>query len=86
MTEALTQDVFDKLPNKFKCAAIDIDGRAFAYLCKAKQLKIDRYGQHKYKYGEYMYIGKGYDTTNWRESAIDREEPARPREYIKDTI
>ena len=45
MTKTLTQDVFDKLPNKFKCAAIDIDGRAFAYLCKAKQLKIDRYGQ-----------------------------------------
>ena len=86
MTKTLTQDVFDKLPNKFKCAAIDVDGRAFDYLCKAKQLKIDRYGQHKYKYGEYMYIGKGYDTINWRESAIDREEPARPREYIKDTI
>ena len=73
MTETLTQDVFDKLPNKFKCAAIDVDGRAFAYPCKAKQLKIDRYGQHKYKYGEYMYIGKGYDTTNWQDSAIDRE-------------
>ena len=73
MTKTLTQDVINTLPNKFKCAAIDEDGRAFAFPCKEKHLKINKYGQHTYKYGEYMYIGKGYDTKDWPNSAIDRE-------------
>lgn len=73
MTKTLTQDVFNTLPNKFKCAAIDADGRAFAFPCKAKQLNTNRWGEHKYKDGQYRCIGTGYDTTDWQNSAIDRE-------------
>ena len=73
MTKLLTQEVFNTLSKKYKCVAIDEDGRAFAFPCKAKRLKVNRWGEHKYKDGEYMFIGGDYDAANWQHSAIDRE-------------
>ena len=64
---------FTATEDKFKCAAIDEDGRAFAFPCKAKQLNTNRWGEYKYKDGEYRCIGRGYDATDWQNSAIDRE-------------
>ena len=90
MTKTLTQADFKGAPDWVRSAAVDNDGYAWGfdvlkngiYPCKATGIwkVIDP------NYNKTMALGKGYDTTNWRESAIDREEPARPREYIKDTI
>ena len=73
MTKTLTQEDFKCAPDWVNSAAVDEDGRAFAFPCKAKQLNTNRWGEHKYKDGEYRCLGNGYDTTNWQNSAIDRE-------------
>ena len=73
----LTQAVFNILPSRFTCAAIDEDGRAFAFPCNSNELRICRLSpgnsEHVFEECNYSYIGDGYDTTNWQNSAIDRE-------------
>ena len=73
----LTQAVFNILPSRFTCAAIDEDGKAFAFPCNSNELRICRLSpgnsEHVFEEGNYSYIGDGYDPKDWQNSAIDRE-------------
>lgn len=75
----LTQAVFDDAPSWVKSAAVDseaMQGRAFFYSIPKEDLCRDEI-EHGGKFGiryKAICIGSGYDTENWRESAINRGE------------
>lgn len=71
----LTQADFDNAPCWIKSAAIDSDGKAYFYACRADDLSAENIrgawdvmvvNDHCLFFGE-------YDATNWENSAIDRE-------------
>ena len=77
----LTQAVFDlpECPPDARSAAVDSDGEAWVFLCDKSKLKIeDAFGSSGHYPSvltrEVRFIGEGYDTTNWQQSAIDRGE------------
>lgn len=79
----LTQAVFEGMPDWVKSAVIDEDGTAWFHSKMKSQLIAipadgDYLGCHDAPvrppdYDKTEYIGAGYDTTNWQNSAIDRE-------------
>ena len=70
----LTQDVFKDAPDWVRSAAVDEDGYAWGYAVDTLFLSIDDNGDKWIaNFGKCMCLGKGYDTTNWQQSAIDRE-------------
>lgn len=81
----LTQAIFDGAPDWAESAAVDSDGEAYVFNAYAWQLSISDWGDFDTNaydedlpnYPEHLntckYMGKGYDTTNWQLSAIDRE-------------
>lgn len=74
MTKTLTQDDFKGVHPSIKSAAIDKDGTAYLYPCKASQVYEETgIGYYGYIACSRLIIGSGYDTTNWQQSAIDRE-------------
>ena len=75
----LTQAVFDGAPDWVMSAAVDSDGDAYYYSVSASELTLDSdecwwlyIGVDGRGYGD-DYAGDGYDATNWKNSAIDRE-------------
>lgn len=69
----LTQSVFDGLDAKWRFAAVDGDGSAYAFMRKPEIdendpcfVDIDA--------NKYRWIGENYDTTNWQDSLIERKE------------
>ena len=80
MTKTLTQDVFRDAPDWARSAAIDEDGHAFMNNYPKSNLYIGQLagiGAHLIPLDKpdikIWFIGKGYDTTHWQHSAIDRE-------------
>lgn len=82
----LTQAVFEGAPDWAASAAVDDDGTAYWYNARSSQLVIDyEWGHHHVNayvedlpnYPEHLdkfeTAGFGYDTTDWQNSAIDRE-------------
>lgn len=75
----LTQEVFDLFdcPEWAESAAIDGNGEAWFYACDKSKLKIEKsfgvYGHYpNIQTSDLSFIGSGYDTTNWENSAINR--------------
>ena len=75
MTKTLTQDVFKGAPDWVRSAAIDGDGDLWFFGCKAGYIIPDgRSGWFQTKIRcKYAVVARYYDTTNWQQSAIDRE-------------
>ena len=74
MTKTLTQDDFKGAPDWVKSTAVDEDGYAWGYAVDTLFLSIDdNGGKWIANFGKCMCLGNGYDTTNWQNSAIDRE-------------
>lgn len=80
MTKQLTQDVFSfpDCPPWVMSAAVNDDGEAWVFNCPEAELIIrENFGQYwdtpDTNDAQCYCIGKGYDTTNWQESAINRE-------------
>ena len=74
MTKTLTQDVFKGAPDWVNSAAVDEDGYAWGYAVDTLFLSIDDNGDKWIaNFGKCMCLGKGYDTADWQNSAIDRE-------------
>ena len=74
MTKQLTQAVFENTSTLIKSAAVDKDGVAYLYPCKASQVYEETgIGFYGYIACSRLIIGTGYDTTNWQHSAIDKE-------------
>lgn len=79
----LTQAVFDDAPDWVKSAAVDASGDAWWYSQEVNKLRV---AHPKLKVGMWVFadkrngfrkverVGAGYDTINWRESAINRGE------------
>lgn len=80
MTKQLTQDDLKNLPWWVKSAAVDEDGTAMGYeTFKAELHTMQSLGRGIWHYrnwkpqGKNFLIGKGFDTSDWKNSAIDRE-------------
>lgn len=79
MTKQLTQDVFKDAPPWVKSAVVDGDGTASFWSKPKTELKIwEKYNiwtfETPLRNGDAVSrIGTGYDTADWQNSAIDRE-------------
>ena len=77
----LTQAVFDGLPPEYLWAAISSDGRAHAHKCTPKGATEASWlcvrGCAAY------LIGEGYDTTDWQNSLIERQEVSNRVEQLR---
>lgn len=69
----LTQSVFDGLDAKWRFAAVDGDGSAYAFMRKPEMDKEDPCFVD-IDANKYRWIGENYDTTNWQNSLIERKE------------
>lgn len=75
MTKTLTQDVFKGAPDWVKSAAVDGEGDLWFFECKACHLIPDgtlSWFQTRIRC-KWAVNTRYYDTTNWKNSAIDRE-------------
>ena len=85
--KTMTQEIFKLAPDWAESAVVDADGGCYAFNAYACQLIINNdrdFAINAYllnredlpNYPEYLdlcvYIGDGYDTTDWQNSAIDR--------------
>lgn len=75
----LDQSVFDGLDEKWRFAAVDADGSANGFDIRVYPRGGDEYGLFAYE-SDYansddnsVHIGKGYDTTDWQNSLIERD-------------
>ena len=78
MTKTLTQEVFKDVPEWVKSASVDSDGSVWGHEVNKDMLLpllygSDRWVQNCHRDNYPHYIGKGYNTTDWKHSAIDRE-------------
>lgn len=72
----LTQAVFDGQSSWMKSAAVDGFGDVYGYRCDSSDLMCDTINQiwDVTSFDDAcLHLGEGYDTTNWKNSAIDRE-------------
>lgn len=69
----IAQDVFKNSDTEILSAAIDSNGEAWCYTCPKSELMLLNSIWAIKKGVKRYWIGWGYDATNWRESAIDRE-------------
>lgn len=82
----LGQWVFEGRDEKFQSAAVDGDGSAFLYQDKKSELKLRELKKHFVPSGlNYVQIDGVFDTTNWQDSAIDRE-TINDVEYLSDDL
>ena len=77
MNKPLTQEAFKDAPEWVKSASVDSDGKAWGHEVD-KSLLVplpysNRWVQNCHRHNYHHYIGNGYDTTNWQQSAIGRE-------------
>lgn len=77
----LTQAVFDGLPSEYRWAAISSDGRAHAHKCTPKGATA-AYWLCVRGCAAYL-IGEGYDTTNWQNSLIERQDVSGRVEQLR---
>ena len=71
----LDQSIFDGLDEKWRFAAVDADGAVAVYLARPISNHLQWYVEDtsagiSYKYFSHM---KGYDTTDWQNSLIERD-------------
>lgn len=83
----LGQWVFDNLPVRFISAALDKNGDGYAYSCDKSILRLCPLGlSHKGDFDTLlMGIGGGFDTSNWKNSAINRE-TINDVEYLTENV
>lgn len=68
----LTQAVFEGLPSEYQWAAVDgYNGAACAYIFEPSIRDGD--DQFSVAGGDYLFVGDGYDATDWQNSLIERE-------------
>lgn len=69
----LQQDCFKNTDDEVLSAAVDSNGEAWHYTCpKSELMLLSSIWAIKEGYKRY-WIGWGFDPTNWRESAINKE-------------
>lgn len=82
-TKRLTQAVFDGLPPEYRWAAVGRTGKAFCF--------ADRVNLHTYGYDSVttlgcktrLFIGDDYNTTNWQNSLIERQDVSGRVEQLR---
>lgn len=75
MAKKLTQDDFKHIPDYILSASIHDNGEAWGNSRVKNNLTMQSFsdGSKGMSGGRMALIGKGYDTTNWQQSAINRE-------------
>lgn len=66
----LDQSVFDGLSNELRFAAVDYDGRVYVFDVKPELMNHEWDTPY---YNTCQLIDKGYDSSNWKTSLIERE-------------
>ena len=71
----ITQDIFKDAPDWVKSFAVDEDGEGYWYSVSEKLLKLgDGFWLYLQNEGASCdYLGDGFDASDWRNSAIDRD-------------
>ncbi len=69
----LTQDVFTMSKSRAKSAVVTPNGKAWLFECKKEHLSPTDKSWTCDIDTAFYYLGDGYDTTDWQNSAIDRE-------------
>lgn len=71
----LTQAIFDGQPDWVKSAAVDSDTDGYLYSVAKSELRVGGiwWAYRHNPDATCELIGKGYDASNWQNSAIDRE-------------
>lgn len=84
----LTQAVFEGLPSEYRWAVVYPDGEAVA--CNVpmdrnvdKELQALGHMWGKIGIGETIGLGRGYDTTNWQNSLIERQDVSSRVEQLR---
>ena len=82
MTKTLTQDVFKGAPDWVRSAAVNGNGSVTLFNVPSSKISAYNHGglcfwviNNKFDFPEIreLYLKEVYDTTNWQQSAIDRE-------------
>ena len=68
--KTLDQSVFDGLDEKWRFAAVDANSKAFVFSLEPTARSYEWYAESIFDHKE---IGEGYDTSNWKESLIERD-------------
>tara|TARA_R100001369_G_scaffold92212_5_gene136195 strand:+ start:5604 stop:6590 length:987 start_codon:yes stop_codon:yes gene_type:complete len=80
------QWVFEGQNDEFQSAAVDGDGRGFLYLDKKSEIKLGELKKHFVAHGlRYVQIDGVFDTSDWENSAIDRE-TVNDVEYLSESV
>ena len=80
------QWVFEGQNDEFQSAAVDGDGRGFLYLDKKSEIKLGQLKKHFVAHGlRYVQIDGVFDTSDWENSAIDRE-TVNDVEYLSESV
>lgn len=79
--KVLDQSVFDGLPPEYRWAAISSDGRAHAHKCTPKGA-TEAFWWCVRGCAAYL-IGEGYDTTDWQNSLIERQDVSNRVEQLR---
>lgn len=70
----LTQDVFVGAPDWVESVAVDSDGYAYLYGDNTELLVLRDFTFNNLRWGtNKKCLGGGFDATDWKNSAIDRE-------------
>lgn len=84
--KVLDQSVFDGQDEKWRFAAVDKDGRAYAFTRKP-EIDQDDPCFIDGDASKCKWIGDGYDATNWKDSLIERDSLAcEESNYLSDTM
>jgi len=81
-SKTLTQAVFDGLPSEYRWAAVDNRGSAYAFDAKPKPFKSD-FRDWDFNNVVTISLGGDYDTTDWQNSLIERQEVSNRVEQLR---
>jgi hypothetical protein len=68
----LTQAVFEGLPSEYRWAGVEASGKAYACICELIPKQTWLFS--KDAKSAIRFVGDGYDTTNWQNSLIERQD------------
>ena len=80
-TKTITQAVFDGLPSEYRWAGVEASGKAYACICELIPKQTWLFA--KDAKSAIRFVGDGYDTTNWQNSLIERQDVSNRVEQLR---
>lgn len=79
--KTLTQAVFDGLPSEYRWAGVEASGKAYACICELTPKQTWLFA--KDAKSAIRFVGDGYDTTDWQNSLIERQDVSNRVEQLR---